>query len=80
MFEKVDHFSNITWTKFHLTNTIFRHNERRNKNYSNKNINKEKSYLNYSLKSPQFTYGKEFGTSLPTFIPLLSLKFPFLSL
>ena len=21
MFEKVDHFSNITWTKFHLTNT-----------------------------------------------------------
>ena len=21
MFEKVDHFSNITWTNFHLTNT-----------------------------------------------------------
>ena len=39
---------------------IYRHNERRNSNYSNKNINKEKSYLNYSLKSPQFTYGKEF--------------------
>ncbi len=39
---------------------IFRHNERRNKNYSNKNINKEKSYLNYSLKDTQFTYEKEF--------------------
>lgn len=38
---------------------IFRHNERRNKNYSNKNINKEKSYLNYSLKDTQFTYEKE---------------------
>ena len=39
---------------------IYRHNERRNTNYSNKNINKDKSYLNYSLKSPQFTYEKEF--------------------
>lgn len=29
---------------------IYRHNERKNKNYSNKNINKELSYLNYSLK------------------------------
>ena len=29
---------------------IFRHNERRNRNYSNNNIDKEKSYLNYSLK------------------------------
>ena len=39
---------------------IFRHNERRNKNYSNDNINKEKSYLNYSIKSPQYSYEKEF--------------------
>ena len=39
---------------------IYRHNERKNTNYSNKNINKDKSYLNYSLKSPQFTYEKEF--------------------
>ena len=38
---------------------IFRHNERRNKNYSNENIDKEKSYLNYSLKSPQYSYEKE---------------------
>ena len=30
---------------------IFRHNERRNKNYSNENIDKEKSYLNYSIRS-----------------------------
>lgn len=40
---------------------IYRHNERRNKNYSNKNIDKEKSNLNYSLKDTQFTYEKEFG-------------------
>lgn len=39
---------------------IFRHNERKNKNYSNDNIDKEKSYLNYSLKSPQYSYEKEF--------------------
>ena len=39
---------------------IYRHNERRNKNYSNENIDKEKSYLNYSLKSPQYSYEKEF--------------------
>ena len=39
---------------------IYRHNERRNKNYSNKNIDKERSYLNYSIKSPKFTYEKEF--------------------
>ena len=39
---------------------IYRHNERRNTNYSNKNIDRNKSYLNYSLKSPQFTYEKEF--------------------
>ena len=39
---------------------IFRHNERRNKNYSNENIDKEKSYLNYSLKTPQYSYEKEF--------------------
>ena len=39
---------------------IFRHNERRNKNYSNDNIDKKKSYLNYSIKSPQYSYEKEF--------------------
>lgn len=39
---------------------IFRHNERRNKNYSNENIDKEKSHLNYQLKSPQYSYEKEF--------------------
>ncbi len=39
---------------------IYHHNERRNKNYSNKNIDKSKTYLNYSLKSPQYSYEKEF--------------------
>lgn len=39
---------------------IYRHNERRNKNYSNKNINHELSYLNYSLKDCKHSYEKEF--------------------
>ena len=39
---------------------IFRHNERRNKNYSNENINKENSHLNYWLKEPKYSYEKEF--------------------
>jgi len=39
---------------------IYRHNERKNKNYSNANIDKEKSYLNYSIKPPQYSYEKEF--------------------
>lgn len=39
---------------------IYRHNERKNKNYSNKNIDATKSYLNYSLKDCKFTYEKEF--------------------
>ncbi len=39
---------------------IFRHNERRNKNYSNKNIKPELSYLNYSLKDCTYIYEKEF--------------------
>ena len=39
---------------------IFRHNERKNENYSNKNIDKDKSHLNYSLKDPRYSYEKEF--------------------
>ncbi|MEE0865701.1 MAG: MobV family relaxase [Clostridia bacterium] len=39
---------------------IYRHNERKNKNYSNENIDKERSYLNYSIKSPKYRYDKEF--------------------
>ena len=39
---------------------IYRHNERRNKNYSNKNINQELSYLNYFLKDCKHSYEKEF--------------------
>ena len=55
-------YSIIRNTKYKRENLkgIFRHNERRNKNYSNENIDKEKSYLNYSLKSPQYSYEKEF--------------------
>ena len=33
---------------------IFRHNERRNKNYSNDNIDKEKIKQNYTIKNPKY--------------------------
>ena len=39
---------------------IYRHNERKNTNYSNQNIDKERTILNYHLKIPQFSYEKEF--------------------
>ena len=39
---------------------VYRHNERKNKNYSNKDIDKTKSYLNYALKELEFNYEKEF--------------------
>lgn len=55
-------FAIIRNTKYKRENLkgIYRHNERRNKNYSNDNIDKEKLYLNYSLKSPKYRYDKEF--------------------
>ena len=40
---------------------IYRHNERRNKNYSNRNINPEFSHRNYSLKYCKHSYEKEFN-------------------
>ena len=39
---------------------IYRHNERKNTNYSNKEINKQNSKLNYSIKAPYSTYEKIF--------------------
>ena len=39
---------------------VYRHNERKNKNYSNNDIDKTKSYLNYALKEPEFNYEKQF--------------------
>ena len=39
---------------------IYRHNERKNINYSNTNIDKERTYLNYHIKQPQNSYEKEF--------------------
>ena len=55
-------FAIIRNTKYKRENLkgIYRHNERKNKNYSNDNIDKERSYLNYSLKSPKYRYDKEF--------------------
>ena len=41
-------------------NGIYRHNERKNTNYSNKDIVKEKSKENYSLKQATSTYQKMF--------------------
>lgn len=37
---------------------MYRHNERKNYNYSNRNIDKEKSYLNYAIKEPMYSYEK----------------------
>ncbi len=39
---------------------IYKHNERKNTNYSNKDINKEQSKQNYSIKAPYSTYEKIF--------------------
>ena len=42
-------------------NVIFRHNERKNTNYSNKDINKNNSMKNYSIKSCKVPYSKQFN-------------------
>ena len=49
-------FAIIRNTKYKRENLkgIYKHNERKNKNYSNDNIDKERSYLNYSIKSPKY--------------------------
>ena len=39
---------------------IYRHNERKNTNYSNKDINKQNSIKNYSIKSVNTSYQKAF--------------------
>ncbi len=41
---------------------VYRHNERKNKHYSNKDIDRTKSHLNYSLKAPEFNYVKKLKT------------------
>lgn len=41
---------------------IYRHNERKNTNYSNKDIHKENAPKNYSIKKPFSTYDKVFRT------------------
>lgn len=48
---------NTNYKKDNL-NFIYRHNERKNTNYSNKDINKIKGIYNYSLKNPNTTYTK----------------------
>lgn len=39
---------------------VYRHNERKNINYSNTNIDKERTHLNYHIKQSQNSYEKEF--------------------
>lgn len=46
---------------------IYRHNERKNTNYSNKEINKFNSKLNYSIKAPYSTYEKIFKDMRKTY-------------
>lgn len=48
-------------------NEFYRHNERKNKTYSNPNIDHTKSHLNYSLKDPIYSYGKEFDKIKETY-------------
>lgn len=43
---------------------VYRHDERKNKHYSNKDIDRTKLHLNYSLKDPEFNYVKEFDKIL----------------
>jgi len=49
-------------TNYKMTNLsgIYRHNERKNTNYSNKDINRQNSMKNYSIKAPYSTYEKMF--------------------
>ncbi len=53
-------------TKYKRENlmAVYRHDERKNKHYSNKDIDRTKSHLNYSLKDPEFNYMKEFDKIL----------------
>ena len=51
---------------------VYRHNERKNKNYSNKDIDKTKSYLNYALKEPEFNYEKQIDN--PNSLDLMDIK------
>ena len=39
---------------------IYRHNERKNTNYSNTSIDKERISQNFHIKKPNFSYEKEF--------------------
>lgn len=47
--------------KLNTLNLAFRHNERRNTNYSNKDIDKSKGKENFSLKSCPVPYSKRFN-------------------
>ncbi|WP_061302246.1 plasmid recombination protein, partial [Clostridium botulinum] len=56
-------FAIIRNVKYKMPNlqSISRHNERQNKNYGNKDIDIEKSDLNYHLRKPiENSYEKEF--------------------
>lgn len=50
-------------TKYTMNNIngIYRHNERKNTNYSNKDINRNNSIKNYSLKNCNMPYSKAFN-------------------
>lgn len=45
--------------RFESLSNLYRHIERKNENYNNKEIDKEKSHLNYSLKTPEEGYQRE---------------------
>lgn len=50
---------NVKYKRANLT-LAYRHNERKNSHYSNKDIDKSRTHLNYHLKEPMQSYEKEF--------------------
>ena len=50
---------NVKYKRLNL-GLAYKHNERKNRNYSNKDIDKERTHLNYHLKEPTQSYEKEF--------------------
>lgn len=50
---------NVKYKKSNL-GLAYKHNERKNRNYSNKDIDKERTHMNYHLKEPTQSYEKEF--------------------
>ena len=70
---------NINLKKDNLAG-CYKHNERKNTNYSNKDIDTSKSILNYSIKAPTSTYTKLLNNLISQYdLKGRIISFPFLS-